>query len=92
MDALREAAIHTQVLVTTHSPDLLEQIDSSRERVLVVQARKGTTEIAPLDKASREAIERHLYSAGEMLRMDQLEPDRQDLDRQLKLFKDGDDE
>ncbi len=90
IDALREAASHTQVLVTTHSPDLLDEYESATDRLLAVQAIEGETHIAPLDPASRQAIRDHLFSAGELLRMDQLEPDRSDLERQkqLRMFED----
>ncbi len=88
MDALREAASHTQVLVTTHSPDLLDQIDLETDHLLAVQTRHGETRIGPVDVASRKAIRDHLYTAGDLLRMDQLEPDQADLRRQeqVRLF------
>jgi len=82
MDALLEAAEHTQVLLTTHSADLLEAMESDPTSLLAVEARKGETFIAPIDEASKKTIREHLYSAGELLRMDQLEPDKADLQRQ----------
>jgi predicted ATPase len=85
MDALREASSHTQVLVTSHSPDLVDQIDLESVQLLAVQATQGNTEIGPVDQASLEAIRNHLYSAGELLRMDQLEIDKADLERQQQL-------
>lgn len=88
IDALREASDHTQVVATSHSPDLLDEIDPSRDSLLVVQSHEGTTAIAPLDSASLQAIRDHLYAPGELLRMDQLEPDAKHLaqQRQLRLF------
>ncbi len=85
MDALREAASRTQVLLTTHSPDLLDQIEIDRDGLLVVVAEEGTTKIAPADAASLDAIRSHLYPPGSLLRMDQLQPDRADFERQLAL-------
>lgn len=85
MGALREAATQTQVIVTTHSPDLLDKLDPESEQLLVLQAAQGKTSVAPVDEASRETIRSHLYSAGELLRMDQLQPDRDDLARQSHL-------
>lgn len=89
VEALREAARHTQVVVTTHSSDLLDQIDPATDKLLAVQAQEGNTEIGPVDPASRESIDKHLYSPGELLRMDQLDPDRKEIERQaqLKLFE-----
>jgi hypothetical protein len=90
VDALREASSQTQILVTSHSPDLLDQIDLDRDGLLVVVAPEGTTRIAPADAASMEALRRHLYSPGELLRMDQLQPDPASLERQeqIELFAD----
>lgn len=72
MDALREAAESTQILITTHSPDLLDRCDPDRDTLLAVQADRGTTEIGSIDDAGLSAIQDHLYSAGDLLRMDQL--------------------
>ncbi len=86
MDALREATAHTQVLVTSHSPDLLDHIEPADDGLLVVCADNGTSLIAEPDTASVAAIQRHLYTPGEMLRMDQLQPDPVDLKRQEQQF------
>lgn len=82
MDALREASVQTQILVTTHSPELLDQVQMDHESVLAVMFKDGITHIAPLNQASQEAILGSLYSPGELLRLDQLEPDLKDLARQ----------
>lgn len=74
MDALREAAEHTQIVVTTHSPDLLDRFDPLTDKLLVVQAVEGTTSIDDPDDASAEAIKENLVTAGELLRQDQLIP------------------
>ena len=82
MDGLREAAEHTQVIITSHSPDLIDQMDLETDTLLAVELRDGVTRIAPIDKASLNAIRDHLYTPGELLRLDQLEPDQEDLARQ----------
>lgn len=82
MDGLREATEHTQVIITSHSPDLLDQMDLEIDTLLAVALQDGVTRIAPIDKASRSVIRDHLYTPGELLRMDQLEPDREDLAKQ----------
>ena len=95
IDALNEATVHTQVVVTTHSPDLLDQLDFDRHRLLAVESRQGTTFVAKIDSASGQAIVDHLYTAGELQRMDQLELDENDVQRQeqMRLFDvDEDDE
>lgn len=79
LDALREARRSTQVRVTTHSPDLLDLASLETGLLLVIYADRGATQIAPIDEASRKAVRKGLYTAGEFLRLDQLrrEPCRQ---------------
>ncbi len=82
MNGLREATTHTQVILTSHSPDLLDQMNLETDTLLAVAMQEGVTKIAPIDKASLDAIRNHLYTPGELLRMDQLEPDQGDLAKQ----------
>lgn len=82
MDGLREATVHTQVIITSHSPDLLDQMDLDTDILLAVAMQDGVTQIAPIDKASRSVIRDHLYTPGELLRLNQLEPDQEDIARQ----------
>lgn len=74
VDALREASVQTQVIVTSHSPDLLDLVDPLTDTLLVAEMIDGRTELGPVDAASATAISDHLYTAGELLRMDQLAP------------------
>jgi len=93
LDALQDAAMTTQVLVTSHSPDLLDDERLDTASILAVMAREGETLIAPLDDVGRDALRNHLYTAGELLRLNQLTPDPKELakltDNQLKLFDEG---
>ena len=73
-DALREASAATQVLVTSHSPDLLDDASISENSILAVSSDEGVTKIAPPDDAGKSAIKDRLYTAGELLRMNQLTP------------------
>ena len=85
IDALRSASQDTQIVFTSHSPDLLDHIDPTADEILVVQSDEGTSRIATIDRASRETIKDHLYTAGDLLRMDQLEGDADDLAGQDQL-------
>ncbi len=78
LDALREAAQTCQVVVTTHSPDLLDSENVPTEAILAVEAEEGATRIAPVDEAGRSAIRDRLYTPGELLRMNQLQAQRPD--------------
>jgi predicted ATPase len=85
VDALDEATQRTQVLLTTHSADLLSGRDLTPGQVLVVRHRGGQTHITPVDPASRQTIEKELYSLAELQRMDQLDLDEADLKRQSAI-------
>lgn len=89
LGALRQASRNKQILVTSHSPDLLDAPSLETSSILAVAARKGVTIIAPIDEAGREALRRQLYTPGELLRLDQLRPDESAYEketRQLSLF------
>jgi predicted ATPase len=89
-DALRTASRSTQVIVTSHSPDLLEDKDVEEQSIVGVVNINGETKIGPLDEAGRSAIRDRLYTAGELLRLGQLVPDLGKIDampaNQLELF------
>ncbi len=92
LDALRETARHSQVLVTSHSADLLDNVGTSDDSVLAVLAEDGVTRIGPLDEAGRSALKKGLFTAGELLRVDQLIPDPNSTNlkpQQLPLFGSG---
>ncbi len=74
LDALRESSVNNQILITTHSPDLLDRIDIETDSLFAVSDESGSTVIAPIDEASASAIRDHLYTPGELLRSNQLEP------------------
>lgn len=89
IDVLRDAAEHTQVLVTSHSPDLLDDEEIPDDAILAVVAEHGESRIGPLDAAGRRMLKKHLFTAGELLRMDQLAPDPELSNRkpsQIELF------
>jgi len=89
-DALYTAARSTQVVVTSHSPDLLEDKEVQGQSILGVANRNGETKIGPLEEAGRSAIRDRLYTAGELLRYGQLVPAIDEIDatpaNQLKVF------
>lgn len=74
VDAVREAAQRTQVVMTSHSPELLDRDDLDDRVILAVEAHEGVTTIGPLSEVGRQALHDRLFTPGELLRMDQLEP------------------
>ena len=75
VDGLCDAAQHVQILVTSHSADLLDSNDIPDESILTVTAEHGESRIGPLDEVGRSVLKDRLYTAGELLRMNQLDPD-----------------
>lgn len=92
-EALDRASRTTQIIVTSHSPDLLDDASIEAQAILAVASDGGETRIAQLDPGSREALRDRLFSAGELLRLNQLLPDPADVQRQHdaqgELFGEG---
>ena len=91
LSALREGSRHCQVLVTSHSPDLLDDPNIPTEALLGVDNQQGQTRIGPIDQAGRDMMQRKLFTAGELLRQNQLVPADTVLtdvrhERQLEIF------
>ncbi|MEA2754963.1 MAG: hypothetical protein QOJ54_1252 [Aliidongia sp.] len=91
LSVLRQGAEHCQILVTSHSPDLLDNPDIPPDALLAVTEDGGLTKIGPIDAANRKTLLDGLCTAGELLRQDQLSPASESLsdvasERQLKLF------
>ncbi|MDX6677868.1 MAG: hypothetical protein QOE31_1920 [Solirubrobacteraceae bacterium] len=89
LEILIDAARFRQVLVTTHSPDLLDSEDLSDEHVRVVTNPQNTTVVSTLAETSRRAVREELFTTGELMRTDELTGDTQAATAQadqLKLF------
>jgi len=94
-EALVEASQDRQILVTSHSPDLLDNPEVSVEQILSVVSRSGTSKIGRLDEADRSTLEDELFTAGELLRDQGLVPDEDETDLeadQMELFREFGDE
>ena len=75
LGGLQDAADKTQIIISSHSPDLLDDKDLDPESILAVEARGGTTSIGRVDEAGRSAVRDRLYTTGELLRLNQLQRD-----------------
>jgi predicted ATPase len=74
-DALLEASQFEQVIVTSHSPDLLDREDTPADALRAVAMCDGETIIGNVNQAGRTALREGLYTPGELMRMDQLRPE-----------------
>ena len=85
-DAIQDGKDLTQVLVTTHSPDLLDRKDIPTEVILATDSEAGTTQIGPIIESSREIIRDRLATPGELLRQKRLRPETSRGGRQPTMF------
>ncbi|GAB4247487.1 AAA family ATPase [Deferrisoma sp.] len=79
-DYLRQASEVSQVLVTTHSPHLLDLLDPERDVIYLVQAVEGKTEVRRLSEKELEPVRTSLFRLGDLFLTGAL---------QLDLFEDA---
>ncbi len=75
MEVLMGASNEKQVLITTHSPEVLDQKELKDSQIRMVYLKKGQTVIAPLSVSTREVLRERLYLPGELLKMNEIRPD-----------------
>jgi predicted ATPase len=73
VEAIREVSELTQIIVTTHSPQLVDLFKPEEIRVVTMQ--DGHTHIAPIAKNQVEAVKQHLMSLAEFMQAEGLQPD-----------------
>jgi predicted ATPase len=71
-EAIKECSTESQVLVTTHSPELMDHFDP--ENVMAVELVDGVTQIGPISAHQREAVKDRLFSLGELMTVEGLHP------------------
>ena len=72
-DLLLEASERMQVIVTTHSPDLLDEKEVRNRHLRMVEWSEGATHVTSVSDANRRALEERLMEAGGLLRTNALE-------------------
>ncbi len=90
LDVLKHACRKMQVLVATHSPEVLDADWLEDRHLRIVTWEEGATRVAGLAEASRKALRGHLMGAGELLRSNALDPASLFVDvadPQLQLFE-----
>lgn len=75
LDLVREASKQMQVVVTTHSPEVLDAKWIRPEHLRVVEWGFGATRVGDLSHGTRDALKDHLMGAGELLRSNALRPE-----------------
>ena len=72
LDLLRHAGRSMQVVVTTHSPDILDAEWIEDRHLRIANWDQGGTRICQVSPATRAALGEHLMGAGELLRSNAL--------------------
>ena len=80
-----------QVVVTTHSPDILDAAWIEDRHLRIAQWEAGRTGIRSVSPMVREALNKHLMGAGELLRANALTAAELFVNdpHQLELFPEG---
>lgn len=74
LDLIQVAAQRSQVIVTTHSPELLDAKWIGPDHLRVVHWDSGTTRVSRLGSVAVQALQQHLMGAGELFRANALDP------------------
>ena len=92
LDALRHAGRFMQVVVTTHSRDVLDVKWIEDRHLRIASWAEGATRVRPISPVARTALREHLMGAGELLWSNALTPDDQFAwhPRQHELFPQDD--
>ena len=90
LDLLWEASERMQVVVTTHSPELLDRKEIADRHLRMIEWSEGVTWAGPVSDANRRALREGLTEAGGLLRANALEatPCSQDNVNRSDLFED----
>lgn len=75
LDLIRRASKTMQVLVTTHSPELLDAKWITDANLRIVSWQEGASHLLPPSEATKQAMHQHLMGAGELLRSNALHAD-----------------
>ena len=73
LDLLWEASERMQVIVTTHSPELLDRREIADHHLRMVEWSEGVTRVGPVSDTNRRALRDGLAEAGGLLRSNALE-------------------
>ena len=71
-DTMREASLRGQVLVATHSPDLIDRLPI--ESIRAVTSEEGSTKVGKITGHQLTSVKENLFSAGELHSMEGLQP------------------
>ena len=71
-DVMKEAARRSQIVMTTHSPDVLDQFHV--DNILAVDSNLGITSVGRVSNAQVKSVRQNLFTLGELHSMEGLKP------------------
>jgi predicted ATPase len=74
-EAFREASETTQIVITTHSPHLIDYFKPEEVRVVTLEG--GVTRVSPIKRTQIEAVKRRLMSLQDFMLAEGLQPELQ---------------
>lgn len=74
-EAFKEVSEITQIIVTSHSPQLIDHF--APENIRIVTMTDGLTHIGPIKRAQQEAVQEGLMGLGEFMAAEGLQPELQ---------------
>ena len=74
-DAFKEAAENTQIMITSHSPHLLDLFEP--HQIHVVRLVDGETHLNPVKRTQVESIKEQLTSIKELMMLEGLQPEEE---------------
>lgn len=89
MEVLLKSSEDRQILITTHSPDIIEYEGLRSDQLRLVSWHRGQTIISPVPATLRKLIKEQLYSKGELLSSGEMRLDEDELEsyvRDTNLF------
>ena len=75
-DYVVESSRRSQILLTTHSPELIDRLPN--QSIRAVRAIRGLTSVGPVAKKQLQAVRQELFSLGEIHQTEGLEPEVED--------------
>ena len=85
LDLLLEGSERSQMIVTTHSPELLNHKSVDDDAIRIVDSERGKTRIGRMSPGSKRVLAARLATLGEMLLQNELGIDREHM-REARLF------
>jgi predicted ATPase len=69
VETLRQESSRSQIIITTHSPDVLDLARLGEDNFKIAIWNKGQTKIGSVTGAAKAALQEHLSSPGELFKM-----------------------